>query len=194
MAFSSGTRGLVGEAMSWIAAVGILAFGLVHYEELKDAMGAAIGLPAAVQQGHEPSIAIAAGRGAAPGARRGGGATVELRAERGGHFHTEAEINGRPVEVMVDTGATLVALSYEDAERAGIYLSPKDFTQTVNTANGRARVAPVTLGRVTIGEITVRDVRAFVSEPGRLSGSLLGMSFLGRLSVEIRDGTLILAE
>ncbi|NJR41508.1 MAG: TIGR02281 family clan AA aspartic protease, partial [Akkermansiaceae bacterium] len=76
-----------------------------------------------------------------------------------------------------------------------IYLRPQDFTHGVSTANGRAKVAPVTLGRVAIGEITVRDVRAVVSEPGRLQTSLLGMSFLGRLSrFEMRSGTLHLAE
>ena len=80
---------------------------------------------------------------------------------------------------MVDTGATMVALSYEDAERAGVYVRPADFTMRVNTANGIARAAPVTLDEISLGDITVRNVRAAVSEPGRLQGSLLGMSFLG---------------
>ena len=175
--------------MSWVAAAGIMAFAILHYDEIKSAMSSAIGVPPSIADGE---VRGAAGHPAAP--PRSVGASVELRAERSGHFHTEAEINGRPVEVMVDTGATLVALSYEDAERAGIYLTPKDFTHAVNTANGRAKVAPLTLDRVAIGDITVRNVNAVVSEPGRLQTSLLGMSFLGRLSVEIRDGTLLLSE
>lgn len=123
------------------------------------------------------------------------GDDLQIDANDAGHFETEAEVNGSRIDVMVDTGATLVALSYEDAERAGIFLKPQDFSHVVSTANGRAKVAPVTLSRVSIGDITVRDVRAVVSEPGRLNTSLLGMSFLGRLSrLEMRSGTLYLQD
>lgn len=187
MGFSTGTRGLLGEAMSWIAAAGMLAFGLMHYDEIRAATSAALGIPSIA------SMHSGADQDAGP--RTGSGGTVELTAERSGHFITTAEINGRAIEIMVDTGATLVALSHEDAERAGIYLKSQDFTHTVGTANGRARVAPVTLGRVSIGDITVRDVQALVSEPGRLQTSLLGMSFLKRLSsFEMRSGTLYLKD
>jgi aspartyl protease family protein len=96
---------------------------------------------------------------------------------------------------MVDTGASMVALTYEDAERAGVRLKPSDFTQSVSTANGMARFALVRLDRVTIGNITVRDVKAGVAERGRLSITLLGMSFLSRLErVDMRSGTLVLTE
>jgi aspartyl protease family protein len=89
----------------------------------------------------------------------------------------------------------MVALSYEDTERAGIYLSDSDFTRAVSTANGVARVAPVTLSRVTIGDITVRNVPAAVAEPGRLKTSLLGMSFLSKLSrFDMRSGRLVMQE
>jgi hypothetical protein len=70
---------------------------------------------------------------------RHSGSVVEIHATRGGHFFTEVEIDGQPITIMVDTGATMVALSYEDAERAGIFLNPGDFTLSVSTANGRAR-------------------------------------------------------
>jgi aspartyl protease family protein len=97
--------------------------------------------------------------------------------------------------VMIDTGATMVVLSYEDAERAGLLLTDKDFTRSVSTANGVARVAPVTLDRVSIGNITVRDVPAAVAESGRLRTSLLGMTFLSRLSrFDMRSGRLVLQE
>ena len=72
-------------------------------------------------------------------------------------FETEAEINGRDIDVMVDTGASLVALTYDDAERAGIFVKPSDFTHRAQTANGIARVAPVTISRIQIGDITVRE-------------------------------------
>ena len=96
---------------------------------------------------------------------------------------------------MVDTGATMIALTYEDAERAGLSLKNSDFTQAVTTANGVARVAPVTLDRVSIGDITVRNVPAAVAERGRLKTSLLGMTFLSRLSrFDMRSGILVLQE
>lgn len=121
--------------------------------------------------------------------------TVTLPAGQYGHFETEAEINGRDVDVMVDTGASLVALTYDDAERAGIDVRTSDFTHRAQTANGIARVAPVTISRIRIGDITVRNVPAVVSERGASQRTLLGMSFLGRLSrVEMRGSTLVLEE
>jgi aspartyl protease family protein len=96
---------------------------------------------------------------------------------------------------MVDTGATMVALTYEDAERAGIHLKASDFTRSVSTANGVTRVAPVTIERVSVGDIMVRNVAASVSERGRLSTTLLGMSFLSRLErVDMRSGILVLED
>ncbi|MBX9926023.1 MAG: TIGR02281 family clan AA aspartic protease [Hyphomicrobiaceae bacterium] len=113
-------------------------------------------------------------------ARRG--TLVELRADRSGHYQAEIEINGRRVDALVDTGATLVALTYEDAQRLGIYLRDGDFTMVTNTANGTARAAPITLDRVEIGPIQIRNVQASVSEPGRMRTNLLGMSFLSRVT------------
>ena len=112
-----------------------------------------------------------------------------------GHFHADAEINGRSVQVLVDTGATMVALTYEDAERAGIYVKDSDFTQRVSTANGVGRVAPVMVDRISIGDVTVRNVRGAVVERGMLASTLLGMTFLGRLSrAEMRSGILVIEE
>src|SRR5262249_45543168 len=120
---------------------------------------------------------------------------VRLPAGKYGHFLTEAEINGRDIDVMVDTGASVVALSYNDAERAGIFVNPSDFTHTAQTAKGIARVAPVTISRLRLGDVIVRNVQAVVSERGASERTLLGMSFLGRLSrVEMRGGTLVLEE
>jgi aspartyl protease family protein len=120
---------------------------------------------------------------------------VRLRAGRGGHVVTPANINGREIDVMVDTGATLVALSYDDARAAGLRVGYDDFTHSVSTANGRAKVAPVMLNKVQIGDIIVYDVPAVVSEAGAMSGTLLGMSFLGRLrKFEMSNGVLTLIE
>lgn len=118
---------------------------------------------------------------------------TELKAVSGGHFITKAEINGRDIDVMVDTGATAVALSYEDAETAGLRPSSLDYTITVSTANGLAKAAPVTLEKVEIDGVRVTDVNGLVMPEGAMRGSLLGMSFLGRLqSFRVEDGILYL--
>lgn len=120
---------------------------------------------------------------------------VVLRSGDNGHFETEVEINGRPIDVLVDTGASMVAMTYEDAERAGIFVRPADFTHQASTANGMAKIAPVRIGKIQIGDIVLFDVRGAVSEPGALHKSLLGMSFIGRLSrFDMRDDSLVLAE
>ena len=94
-----------------------------------------------------------------------------------------------------DTGATMMALTYEDAKKVGLTPHSLDFSARVDTANGIARVAPVTLARVRVGDITIRNVRAAVAERGALTTNLLGMSFLGRLrSFQIQDGELILIQ
>ena len=121
--------------------------------------------------------------------------TVALRAGSNGHYFANADLNGRSVDVLVDTGATMVALTYEDARRIGLGVSNSDFTGRTNTANGVARYAPVTIDSIRIGSITVQNVKGSVAEPGRLGVTLLGMSFLGRLSrAEIKSGVLELEE
>jgi aspartyl protease family protein len=187
-------------AGSWLILAAFAVVSIVFYDDLKSGMAYALGLelPAAEQQAASSGDArrrmanAAASRDAGDKPSSGG---VELRAGRNGHFETRAEINGRGIEVMVDTGASLIALTFEDAERAGIYVRDSDFTQRTQTANGTARAAPVMLDRVTIGDITVRNVRASVAERGRLHVTLLGMTFLSRLSrTEMRGGTLVLHE
>lgn len=98
-----------------------------------------------------------------------------------GHYWAQADIDGRAVKVLVDTGASVVALTREDAARLGLKLTPADFDAEVMTASGVARAAPVTLDRVAVAGAVVSDVEALVVEQG-LTHSLLGMSYLGRLS------------
>ena len=191
MAWTSGNKQLVREATSWgvIAVVAVAAIS--HFETLKTGAEQMLGLPTASE------VAEARRTVRTPPATKpvNRDSVVEIEAERNGHFNIEADINGRSIPVMIDTGATMVVLSYEDAERAGLLLSDKDFTRSVSTANGVARVAPVTLDRVSIGNITVRDVPAAVAESGRLGTSLLGMTFLSRLSrFDMRSGRLVLQE
>ncbi|HRN84145.1 MAG TPA: TIGR02281 family clan AA aspartic protease [Hyphomicrobium sp.] len=190
MALSSGARSLLSELASWSAAAGILVVGALHYDTLRSTVSETLGL------GPEAIVAEAVSTpdpSATPPPLRSG--SEELKAGRDGHYYARAEINGRPLDVLVDTGASMVALTYEDAERLGLNLRPSDFTARVHTANGTAAVAPVELDRVSIGRITVRNVRGVVSERGRLGKTLLGMSFLGELQrVDISQGRLLLVE
>lgn len=98
-----------------------------------------------------------------------------------GHYWAEAVIDGRAVRVLVDTGASVVALTREDARRLGLKLTSEDFRSTVNTASGPGRAARVTLDSVSVAGARVDRVEAMVVEKG-LGQSLLGMSYLGRLS------------
>ena len=118
---------------------------------------------------------------------------TELKAGDNGHFVTRASINNSKITVLIDTGASAVALGYEDAEKVGLKPRTLEFDVRVNTANGEGRAARVMLREVSVGSIRVRNVEGLVLQKGALSGTLLGMSFLGRLkNFEIKDGTLTL--
>jgi aspartyl protease family protein len=118
-------------------------------------------------------------------------ASTELKAVDGGHYVTKADINNSTITVLVDTGASAVALSYEDAQNAGLHPGSLDFNIPVSTANGQAMAARVTLRRVEIDGVRVDDVEGMVMPEGAMRGSLLGMSFLSRLSgFKVEDGVL----
>lgn len=109
------------------------------------------------------------------------GAPAQVIKAADGHYWAEARIDGQAVRVMVDTGASVVSLTPADAARLGLRLSPADFTGTVITASGPVRAAPVQLSTVAVAGARVDQVEALVVEQG-LPHSLLGMSYLGRLS------------
>ena len=111
----------------------------------------------------------------------------------GGSFSIGAQVNGAHVPMALDTGASSVVLTQEAAKAAGLPLEVLSYTVTVDTANGRARAAPVTLDRLAVGGIIERSVPALIAQPGQLHTSLLGMSFLNRLeSWEVRGDQLLL--
>jgi aspartyl protease family protein len=119
--------------------------------------------------------------------------SVTLAADPGGNFFVDASVNGTRLKMMVDTGASHVALSEKDARAAGIRVATSDFNSKSVTANGVVSVAPVLLRVVAIGDIALTNVQAIVIPEGRLAGSLLGMSFLSRLSrYEVYGGKLTL--
>lgn len=118
---------------------------------------------------------------------------TELKAGQNGHFVVSADINGRSVRVMVDTGASAVALSYEDAEDIGLHPRLLDFVIPVSTANGVARAAQIMLDDVEIDGVRVSNVQGLVLPEGAMNGSLLGMSFLSKLeSFKVENGVLYL--
>jgi aspartyl protease family protein len=120
-------------------------------------------------------------------------AATALKAGQNGHFFVKAEINGRTVKVLVDTGASAVALSYEDAKAIGLRPGSLDYDIPVSTANGIAKAAGVSLDKVEIDGVRVSDVQGLVMPEGVMRGSLLGMSFLGKLkSFKVEDGVLYL--
>ncbi|HEX8167937.1 MAG TPA: TIGR02281 family clan AA aspartic protease [Beijerinckiaceae bacterium] len=126
-------------------------------------------------------------------AQPGEGDRVVVSADLAGHFVVHPTLDGKRIRMLVDTGASLVVLSHEDARLVGVAVSPRDYTHRAGTANGVVQAAPVRFAEIRVGDIVVRNVDALVLPPGRLGTSLLGMSFLKRLGgFEVAQGRLIL--
>jgi aspartyl protease family protein len=111
-----------------------------------------------------------------------------------GHFNVEAVIDGRRMDFLVDTGASVIALRESDAARLGIHPVERDYTANVSTANGTVRAARVELNRVEVGSLTVRNVAALVLPDAALGRNLLGMSFLSRVRWEHQNGRRVLEQ
>jgi aspartyl protease family protein len=121
------------------------------------------------------------------------GASAILEQGTNGHYFAKVETRGVTLNMVVDTGASLVSLTSEDARKLGINPLPSEYTVRTMTANGEARAAPVKLDMVRIDGVLVYDVDAIVSQPGALGTSLLGMSFLKKLaSYKAEQGRLVL--
>jgi aspartyl protease family protein len=116
---------------------------------------------------------------------------IALTREYNGHFYANAEINGSPIRVLVDTGASGIALSRSDARRAGLAVSAGMFEVIGEGANGDVHGEYVKLDRVSLGSKTAEGVSAVVLDEGEQS--LLGQSFLSKFdTVEIRGDTMFL--
>jgi aspartyl protease family protein len=167
-----------------IIAAAVLVIGgyAAHYAD----QAVAVNNPArtvAAKPADEPRPSVSSGR------------TLMLDPDRQGHFYTEARIDGRHIDFMVDTGASLVILRESDAAGIGIHPMPVDYTATVSTANGKIKAAPAKLDRIEVGDITVYDVPALVLSDEALSQNLLGVSFLSRLSrYEYANGRMVLEQ
>ncbi|MEO3431010.1 TIGR02281 family clan AA aspartic protease [Pelagibius sp. CAU 1746] len=127
------------------------------------------------------------------GTTAGAYSELVLHAGAHGHFMVDAAVNGELLRFMVDTGASSIYLTPEDAERLGWPAQRLTFSERYGTAAGEVRAAPVTLRSLRIGQLELYDLPASVGEQS--SGiSLLGMSFLKRLeSYQVRGDTLILS-
>ena len=142
---------------------------------------AVVGLWGDIRQAVLPSQAVMAEQG-----------RIELPQAPDGHYYLRAEVNGAPLDFVVDTGATQIVLSQADARAAGLDVDELAYIGRAFTANGEVRIAPVRLNSLAIGAIEDRNLRAVVNE-GEMEQSLLGMDYLGRYtSVEITGGKLVL--
>jgi aspartyl protease family protein len=162
-------------ALFWLAIGFVLVFGYSYRTELRAA-------------GDRVLTELMPGRASLRGER-----SVEIVRGQGGDFQVAAQVNGIRVAMALDTGASAVVLTQEAAKAAGLPLEVLSYTVQVDTANGRARAASVTLDRLSVGSIVERAVPALVAQPGQLHVSLLGMSFLNRLeSWEVRGDRLMM--
>jgi aspartyl protease family protein len=120
------------------------------------------------------------------------GARVEVPRAFDGHYYLTLRLDGTPVDFVVDTGATDIVLSREDAARIGLDPQALAYTGVAMTANGQVRTARARVGEILLGGIADQDVMVSVND-GEMPGSLLGMAYLQRFSrIEIADGTLVL--
>ena len=167
--FQLGRDGLR-HAFSWVSVVGLIFLGIVYRAEIGD-------LFIRATSDRVPSVALSTA-----------GEEAELRRAWDGHYRADAMVNGVPMRLLVDTGASMVLLPYESVEAMGIDPKTLDYSQAVTTANGRSTVAPIKLASISVGDIEVTDVTAAVAHPGRLQTGLLGMSFLDKIDETVFQG------
>ena len=119
--------------------------------------------------------------------------SVEVPRAEDGHYYLQLAINGTPLTLMVDTGASGLVLSLDDAARLGIEAGSLQFLGEAMTANGLVRTAQVTLPLIELGGFRSENFRAYVNE-GAMDGSLLGMDYLGQFRMEFAGNMLILRQ
>jgi aspartyl protease family protein len=166
--YAGGASAMVRDAVTWIA----LGLGLVTLYAYKEELTP---LAARVVAELLPGTAMTVEESA------NGLTEVKIRRRLDGHFNAIVDLNGKPVSMIVDTGATSIVLTPKDAKKAGIDPEKLTYRIPVLTANGRTVAARVRLDKVAIGPLDRTKVEALVAKPGALTESLLGMTFLSRL-------------
>jgi aspartyl protease family protein len=159
---------MVRDAVTWLA----LGLGLIAIYAYKDEL-----MPIAARVVGEllPGSAMTVEQSS------GGVTEVRIRKRLDGHFTANVGVNGKEISMIVDTGASTIVLRPQDARKAGIDVKRLTYRVPVLTANGRTLAARVRLEEVAIGPLDRKKVDALVAQPGALTQSLLGMSFLSRL-------------
>ena len=159
-----------------------------------------VGLVAGYQFRYElQDVASRVSAGLVPGSplavgEENGRATITLQKMANNHFGATISVGGTAVHAVVDTGASSTVLTYDDAERAGLEPGKLSFTIPVSTANGTGRAALARPADIALGPIARNNQRVMVAERGALQQSLLGMNFIGTLSIDMRGDRMILRD
>lgn len=153
---------------AWLLALGLLTLGFNHW----------------LDRQRNPNQTVAS-------TRSEGAVEVTLVQNRYGHYHATGSIDGTPVEFLLDTGATHIAVPGDLAARLGLVRGPAGQAQT---ANGVVTTYATRLARVRLGEIELRDVKAHINPAMEGDQVLLGMSFLRDLEFSQRNGRLTLRQ
>lgn len=166
--YTGGLTGALRDAVLW----GLLALVLVAGYSYRDQL-----MPVAARIAGEivPGMPLDIEEG------KSGTPSVRIRKQSDGQFVAHAQVNDSRVRMIVDTGASLVVLTPEDARDAGIGVNELNYSVPMQTANGITTGARIRLRSLKVGGLEVRNIDALVARPGTLRESLLGMSFLSRL-------------
>ncbi len=117
---------------------------------------------------------------------------LTLKTATDGHFYVTLSINNKPIDFLIDTGATAMILSKKDGEKLGFNVGNLNFSQLAQTANGEILIFPVVFDKVSLGFKNFSNFKAFISQKD-MEKSLLGMSFLSRLKkLELGKNIMIL--
>jgi len=179
----SGLRigGIVRSLAAWALIMVALVIGYQYRYELQDV---ASRLTAGLVPGSPVSSIDEEGR-----------ASVAIDKLSGGHFGVRATVNGAPVFMLVDTGATTTVLTARDARAAGFEPDDLPYNVPIMTANGRATAAHAVAETLRVGDIARDGMTVLVAREGQLSESLLGMNFIGTLSAfNLRGDRMILVD
>jgi aspartyl protease family protein len=166
-----GVSGLVKLVSVAVGGAVVMAFGAIHVHDSRAAPPPVSAVASQAQQG----------------------STAVLHADSRGHFMADLQIRGVVIRALVDTGASVLAFSAEDAARFGLKAEASHPKRMFQTANGVVTASLVRIPEVRLQGITLYDVEASIMPPGALKGTLLGMSFLKKLrSYESRGASMVL--
>ncbi|MCR4266712.1 TIGR02281 family clan AA aspartic protease [Nitratireductor sp. ZSWI3] len=165
----------------WVLLLLVLVAGYQYRYELQD-------VASRVTAGLVPGSPISVGDGST-------GTRVLVGRSSSGHFEVMVDIEDRPLRMLIDTGASGIVLSAEDARRIGFDPATLDFRIPVSTANGITMVARARAAEIRVGAIVRRDMPLHIAQPGQLGQSLLGMSFINTLSgFELSGDSIVLRD